>query len=69
MVDPDLQIRKGGGHPEPEIKGVGGGGGRPPYKLFSALWASFSSKNKGGGPGPPQDPPLDLSLLFTMVLL
>ena len=28
-----------------------GGGGRSPKQFFSALWASFWSKNKGGGPG------------------
>ena len=42
--DPDLQIRGGGGgsHPDPEISG-----GRSD-KIFSALRASFWSKNKGG---------------------
>ena len=58
---------KGGdGHPDPEIRGVGGGGGRPPYKLFSALWASFWSKNKGGGPGLPGPSPGSATVvLFT----
>ena len=41
----------GGGHPDPEISG-GEGGGAVSKKIFSALLASFSSKNKGG-PGPP----------------
>ena len=36
----------------PEIRG-GGGGGAGNKKIFSALWASVWSKNKGGGgPGP-----------------
>ena len=39
----------GGVHPRLEIRE--GGGGRPPKKFFSALRASFWSKNKGG-PGP-----------------
>ena len=43
----------GGGHPDPKIRR---GRGRPPEKFFSALRASFWSKNKGGGgdesPGP-----------------
>ena len=50
VADPDLQIRRGrgDGHPDPEIRG------RPASKKnFSALRASFSSKNKAiaGGPG------------------
>ena len=36
MVDPDLEIRG---------EGVGGS----PKKFFSALWASVSSRNDGGG--------------------
>ena len=50
---PDLQIREGDGHPDPEIRG-GGGGGRSQNKFFSALRASVWSKNMGGpeGPGP-----------------
>ena len=48
MADPDLQIRVGPGHPDPEIRV----GGRFPKKIFPALRASFWSKNKGGA-GPP----------------
>ena len=60
MVDPDLQIRGGGGgrHPDSEIRG-----GPGLKKNFLALWASFWSKNKGGGQGPralPLDQPLPL---------
>ena len=40
----------GGGHSDPEIKGVGGGGSK---KNFSALRASFWSKSQGGGPPGP----------------
>ena len=47
VADPDLQISKGGGHPHPEIKG-----GSLKKNSFSALRASFWSKNKGG-PAPP----------------
>ena len=48
VADPDLQISKGGGgHPDPEIKG-----GSLKKNSFSALRASFWSKNEGG-PGPP----------------
>ena len=45
--------RGGGGHPDPGIKGGGGGLEK---KFFSALWASVWSKNKGGfSPGSPTD--------------
>ena len=50
VADPDLQIRRGGGgggQPDPEIRERG----PVSKKYFSALWASFWSKNKGG-PGP-----------------
>ena len=43
VADPDLQIRgggRGGGHPDPEIRGVGA----VSKKNFSALRASFWSK-------------------------
>ena len=40
------KIRRGG-HPDPEIKG-----GQSPKKIFSALWASVWSKNKGGHRSP-----------------
>ena len=47
MADPDFQIMGGGGggHPDPEIKG-----GPGLKKIFSSLWGSFWSKNKGDGP-------------------
>ena len=41
----------GDGHPDPEIRG-----GAASKKFFSALRASFWSKNKGG-PGPPSPSP------------
>ena len=48
VADPDLQRRRGPGHPDPEIS-VGGGGQSP--KILT-LWASVWSKNKGWGGGP-----------------
>ena len=61
MADPDCEIRRGAGHPDPEIRGVGGD--TVSKNFFSALWASFWSENKGGGGrAPPMDPPLDISL-------
>ena len=60
MLDSDLQIRGRGrgefGHPDPDIRGGGGGGGRAPKKSFSALRASFWSKNKRGPRAPSLDP-------------
>ena len=56
-ADPDLQIREGPGHPDPEM---GVGRGQSENKIFSALQASVWSYNKGGGgAGPPWAPPLD----------
>ena len=56
MADPDLQIRKGGVHPDLEIRGKTRSEKK---KHFSALRASDCSENKGGGPPtPPLDPPL-----------
>ena len=47
VVDPDLQIRGGGGgHPDPDPE-IGEGGGIK-ETFFSALRASFWSKNKEG---------------------
>ena len=59
MANPDLQVTRGGGHPDPEIKG--GGGGLQKY-FFRP------SKNKGG-PGqrtPPLDPPLNISIILKL---
>jgi len=56
---PDLEIRGGAGHPDLEIRKRGGGA--VSQKIFSALWASVWSKDKGGPPvprAPPQDLPL-----------
>ena len=60
LADPDLQIRRvggGAGHPEPEIRA----GPRLKKNIFSALRASYWSKNKvrGGGSRAPGAPPLD----------
>ena len=48
VADPDLQIAGGGRSSRPWNKG----GGSVSKKFFSALRASFWSKNKGGGPPP-----------------
>ena len=42
MADPDLQIRQGPSDPDLEIGRVA-----VTKKIFSALWASVWSKNKG----------------------
>ena len=64
MMDPDFQIRGGGGHLDPEIRGA-----QSPKKFFLALRASFWSKNKGGAghSGPPLNPPLSAVALVTVV--
>ena len=69
VADSDLQ-RGGSGHPDPEIRGGEGGlGGLK--RIFSALRASFWSKNKEmpGSLGlvpraPPLDPPLKCTAFF-----
>ena len=40
MADSDLQIREGGGHPEPKMKGL-----RSPQIFFSAIRVSVWFKN------------------------
>ena len=45
---PDLQIREGPGHPDPEMRL---GREKSKKKIFSALQASVWSNNKGGGGG------------------
>ena len=51
---------RGAGHPDAEIRG----GARSQKQIFSALWASVWSKNKGGSPAP-RVPPLDSPLQGT----
>ena len=63
MPDPDLEIRRGPSHPDPEITGgaKGGGGVGSLQRIFLALWASVWSKTKEGARtarAPPLDPPL-----------
>ena len=47
VADPDLEIKGGPGHSVPEIRC-----GPSLKKIFSALWVSVWSKNKGGGASP-----------------
>ena len=61
MADPNLQIKEGPSHPDPEISG-----GPVSTKFFAALRATVWSDNKGGGAGPPGpslDPPLYMLLV------
>ena len=53
MAVPDLQIREGPGHPDPEMRL---GREKSKKKIFSALQASVWSNNKGGGATPPPAP-------------
>ena len=51
MANPDLQIREGPGHPDPEIMGRGGGGERGaclPKKFFRPFGPQFGLTIKGG---------------------
>ena len=51
--------------PDPEIRGGRGG---PDSNFFSAIRASFWSKNKGVGAGPLWAPPLDPQLVLVTKL-
>ena len=53
MADPDLSVREGGGHPDPEITEEPGLN----KKFFRPFGPKFGLKVRGGG-GPPLDPPL-----------
>ena len=67
-VDPDLQIKRGPGHADRDIRSGGGWWGRRFKKKFSsALRASVWSKNTGvqAPVAPPLDLPLDLTPLFS----
>ena len=52
MADPDLQIREGSGHPDPEIREEPGLN----KKFFRPFGPKFGLKVRGGGA--PLDPPL-----------
>ena len=52
--------------PDPDLE-MGGGGGVVSKKIFSALWTSVWSKNKGGV-RPPWAPPLDRPLLCIILV-
>ena len=69
VADPELQIRGGWGgpaHPDPEVRGVGGGGG------LVSIWSVWS-KHEGGRRGLlgrsrlPLNPPLLKNFLFPTV--
>ena len=64
VLDQDLEIREGGGHQYPEIRG-GGGEARSPKKLFQ-----FGLKIRGGRtPRPPSlDPPLETEMITFVVV-
>ena len=53
VADRDLQMREGGGHPDPK------GGGPVSKNFFSTFWASVWSKFKGRPWVPSLDPPLE----------
>ena len=53
MADPDLQIREGDDHPDPEIREELGLN----KKFFPFFGPKFGQKVRGGG-GAPLDPPL-----------
>ena len=51
VADSELQIRGEPGHPDPEIKG-GGGGGRSQKKMFQPFGPQFGLTIRGGRPLP-----------------
>ena len=53
VADLDLQMREGGGHPDPK------GGGPVSKNFFTTFWASVWSKYKGGPWASSLDPPLE----------
>ena len=57
MADPDLQIKGGGSHPDPEM---GGGGPSLKKNFFQSFRPQFGLKIREGGPGRavPLDPTL-----------
>ena len=67
-VDIHLQIKRGPGHPDHDIRGEGGGGGGGGLKktFFGPFEPRFGLKIWRAQPprAPPLDPPLDLTFLF-----
>ena len=67
-VDPDLQIKRGPGHPDRDIRSRGGGGKAGLKKIFLRPFGhQFGLKIRGGQAplAPPLNPPLHLTLLFS----
>ena len=58
VLDPDLEIREGGRHPDPEVRG----GGWSPKNIFQTFQPQFGLKIRGGL-APPMDPPLQYMYL------
>lgn len=57
MADQDLQVRRRGGHPDPEIRG--GGGGSLQKNFFRSSRPQFGLEIRGCPRALPLDPPLD----------
>ena len=67
MPNPDIEITGEPGHPDPEIRKIGGGGGGHGLQKFvSALWASVWSKIKEGSRATTLDPPLSMIVLVNV---
>ena len=59
MPNPDLEVRGGVGHKDPNISG----GGSPPKNFFQPFEPQFDLKIRGGrGQAPPLDLPLGIHL-------
>ena len=65
LEETELQIREGGRHPDPEIRGRGGGVDAVSKFFFRPFGLQFGLKIKGGGGGGSLDP----SLLWCLITL